>query len=409
MPCNTPNGSWLGMVKLTERVRNIEYAIRDVVVHAKRLEKAGRKVIYLNIGDPVKYDFPTPQHIKGALIEAVKGDFNWYAPSEGLPELREAVCEKEKKYNRVDLSPEDVIVTHGVSEGIQMVMAALVEPGAEVLVPGPSYPPYPAFIKFFGGKPVAYRTVEEAGWQPDVEDMASKVTAKTCGIVVVNPNNPCGALYEEQTIKDIVDLAAQHGLPVFSDEIYDRIVYGRKFTSTSAVAGETPVIGLNGFSKTYLMTGWRLGYVYIHDPEGKLGDLKQNIEKEARIRLSANTPMQKAAVAALRGPQDHIPEMVEKLRARRDYVWRRFNEMKGLSCAKPEGAFYVFPKIEDVSRWGSDRDFALSLLDETGVLLVHGSGFDTVYGFSHFRMVFLPPLETLEEALDRLEKFMAKN
>lgn len=396
-------------VKVTERVRSIEYAIRDVIVHAKQVAKTGKKIFYLNIGDPVAFDFDTPEHIKQALIEAVEGGANAYAPSEGLPELRQAISQKEKRVNDVEVSAENVIVTSGISEGIQMVMAALIDAGDEILLPGPTYPPYISYAKFFGGKPITYETVEENGWQPNIDDLRKKISKKTRGIVIINPNNPCGALYEKKITKQIVDLAGEYDLPVLSDEIYDQITYGKKFTSTAPLAKDVPVIGLNGFSKAYLMTGWRLGYLYFCDQKGRLEDLKQCIEKEARIRLCANTPVQKAGVAALNGPQDHVKETVEKLRQRRDYAWKRLNEIEGVSCAKPEGAFYVFPKVHAVgSRWKTDMEFALDLLKETGVLFVHGSGFDPVYGAGHVRGVILPPIETLEQALNELERFMEK-
>lgn len=397
------------MIKVTRRVRTIEYAIRDVLIKAKQLEKRGKEIIYLNIGDPVKFDFDTPSHIKEALAEAVKNGMNWYAPSEGLQELREAICEKERKVNGVDIQPDDVVVMQGISEGIQVTMAALVENGVEILVPGPAYPPYVSYVKFFGGTPIAYETTEENDWQPNIDDVRKKITVKTRAIVVINPNNPCGALYSEKVVKNIIDLAGEHDLPLISDEIYDRIIYEGKFVSTSRLAKDVPVIGLNGFSKTYLMTGWRLGYIYFHDHEGKLTELKECIKKEARIRLSANAPVQKAGVAALRGPQHHISQMVEKLRKRRDYVWKRLNEIAELSCSKPRGAFFVFPKVEAVgSRWKTDAEFVYDLLKETGVLLVHGSGFEPTYGFRHFRSVFLPPIKTLETAINRLEQFMSK-
>jgi tyrosine/nicotianamine family aminotransferase len=398
------------MFQVTERVRTIEYAIRDVLAQARQLERKGKKIIYLNIGDPVKFDFDTPRHIKQALTEAVEEGANWYAPSEGLPELKEAICEKEKKVNEVEIQPEDVVVTHGISEGIQMVMAAIVENGDEVLVPGPTYPPYLSYVKFFGGKPVAYETVEEKGWQPNVDDLRAKITAKTRAIVVINPNNPCGALYGEKVVKEIVDLAGEHNLLLVSDEIYDRIVYAERFVSTSHLAKDVPVVGLNGFSKTYLMTGWRLGYIFFHDSNGRLAELEECIKKEARVRLCANTPVQKAGVAALRGPQEHISQMVEKLQKRRDYAWKRLNEMDGISCTKPEGAFYVFPRIEAVgSKWKTDAEFVCDFLEETGVLFVHGSGFEPTYGHGHFRSVILPPIETLETAFELLEQFMSRH
>jgi len=396
-------------VTVTERVQNIEYAIRDVIVHAKQVERTGKKIFYLNIGDPVAFDFDTPPHIKQALINAVEGGANAYAPSEGLPELRHAITLKEKRVNGVEVSAGDVIVTQGISEGIQMVMAALIDAGDEILLPGPTYPPYISYARFFGGNPITYETVEKNGWQPNVDDLRRKISKKTRGIVVINPNNPCGALYEEKVVKQIVDLAGEYDVPVLSDEIYDQIIYGKKFVSTAALAKDVPVIGLNGFSKAYLMTGWRLGYLYFHDKKERLEELKHGIEKETRIRLCANTPVQKAGVAALNGPQEHIKETVQKLKQRRDYALKRLNEIEGISCTKPEGAFYVFPRIHAVgSRWKTDMEFALDLLRETGVLFVHGSGFDQTYGAGHVRGVILPPIETLEQAFDEVERFMEK-
>jgi tyrosine/nicotianamine family aminotransferase len=397
----------LTKVKVTDRVKTIEYAIRDVLVYAKQVAKTGKKIYYLNIGDPVAFDFETPQHIRQALAKAVEEGANFYSASEGLPELRQAISQKEKRVNDVDVSAEDVIITQGISEGIQMVMAALIDAGDEILLPGPTYPPYISYARFFSGKPVTYETVEENGWQPNTDDLRRKISKKTKGIVIINPNNPCGALYEEKTVKEIVNIAGEHDLPILSDEIYDQIVFEKKLVSTAHLAKDVPVIGLNGFSKAYLMTGWRLGYLYFHSQGDELQELKQGIEKEARIRLCANTPVQKAGVAALNGPQEHIKETVRKLTQRRDYAWKRLNEINGISCAKPEAAFYIFPKIHAVrSKWKTDMEFTLDLLKETGVLFVHGSGFDPVYGAGHVRGVILPPIETLEQALDEIERFM---
>jgi aspartate/methionine/tyrosine aminotransferase len=399
----------LADVKVTERVKNIEYAIRDVIVHAKEIAKTGKKIFYLNIGDPVAFDFSTPLHVRQALCKAVEEGANNYSPSEGLPELRQAVAEKERRINSVSISAEDVIVTSGISEGIQMVMAALIDEGDEILLPGPAYPPYISYAKFFGGKPVTYETVEENGWQPNIDDLRRKISKKTRAVAIINPNNPCGALYGETIVKQIIDMAGEHDLLVLSDEIYDQITYTEKFVSTAHIAKDVPVVGLNGFSKVHLMTGWRLGYLYFHDQGNQLSELKRCVEKEARIRICANTPVQKAGVAALNGPQGHVKDLVRRLRQRRDYAWKRLNEIEGLSCAKPEGAFYVFPKIHAVgSKWKTDMEFTLDLLKETGVLFVHGSGFDPSYGAGHIRGVFLPPVETLEQAFNEVERFMKK-
>ncbi len=398
-------------VKVTARAMNVEYAIRDVIAYTDQLVKEGRKIYYLNIGDPPAFDFHTPPHIKQALCKAIQEDDNHYSPSEGIPELRQAIVDKEKRVNQLNLDPDNVLVTEGVSEGIQMVLATLVERGDEILFPGPTYPPYISYTKFFKGTPVSYRTIEEERWQPDVDDLRSKITNKTRAIVITNPNNPTGAVYGKKVVKQMLDLAAEHNLPVVSDEIYDQLSYANgDFASTAYLASDdTPVIGLNGFSKAYQMTGWRLGYIYFKAKGDQLNDVKHGILQECRIRLCANTPVQKAGVAALNGPQDHIKIVVEKLKQRRDYAWKRLNEIEGISCTKPEGAFYIFPKIHDVGkRWKTDLDFVVGLLKQTGVLVVHGSGFDPVYGAGHIRAVYLPPIKTLEEALNALESFMKK-
>jgi len=402
----------MSAIEPTKRVRTIEYAIRDVIPYAKQVAKTGKKIYYLNIGDPNAFDFDTPPHIKEALIKAVESGekANAYSPSEGLPELREAISQKEKRVNDVDISHEDVIVTSGISEGIQMIMAALINPGDEILLPGPTYPPYISYARFFDGKPVTYKTNEENGWQPDIDDLRKKISKKTRAITIINPNNPCGALYESKVTKEILNLAGEHDLTVLSDEIYDQIVFDKKFVSTAHLAKDIPVVGLNGFSKAYLMTGWRLGYLYFHNQQGRLKEVKDCVEKEARIRLCANTPVQKAGTEALNGPQDHLKTTVEKIKQRSNLAWKRLNEIEGISCAKPEAAFYVFPRIHGVgSKWKTDMDFTLSLLRETGVLFVHGSGFDPVYGAGHVRGVVLPPLDTLEKALNEIEGFMKRN
>jgi len=398
----------LAPIKATARAKGIEYAIRDVIAHTEHLVRNGKKIYYLNIGDPAAFDFKTPQNVKDALCKAVQEDDNYYSPSEGRIELREAIVRKEKRVNNVDITADNVLVTEGISEGIQMLLAALVEKGDEILFPGPTYPPYISYTKFFNGTPVAYETIEEEGWQPNLDDLRSKISDKTRAIVITNPNNPTGSVYDRKVLREMLDIAGEYKLLVVSDEIYDQLTYEKEFVSTSYLSNDVPVVGLNGFSKVYQMTGWRLGYLYFKGEGDQLGELRRSVEKECRIRICANTPVQIAGAAALDGPQDFVDDIVDKLKQRRDFAWKRLNEIEGISTTKPEGAFYIFPRIHDVgSRWKTDMEFVVELLKDTGVLTVNGSGFDPIYGEGHARLVFLPPIKELDEAFNALERFMS--
>ena len=392
-------------MKVSERTAGVEYAIRDIIMHAREYEKKnGKNVIYLNIGDPVQYDFPTPEHIKNALIKAVQNNENYYTASEGLPELRQAIVEKEKGKG-FDVTENDVLVTNGVSEALDMTLASVVSPNDEILMPGPHYPPYKSYVKFYGGKPVEFKIHPDG--KPDIDDLKSKITSKTSAICLISPNNPTGEVFSYNNLKDIVDVAAQHDLYIICDEIYDKIVFDETFSGIGRVSKDLPVILLNGFSKVYLMTGWRCGYMCINSSSPKLDDFRANVPKLARVRIAANLPVQKAAVEALRGPQDHIGQMVHKLKNRRNYIVKRLNSMPRVSSTLPKGAFYVFPKINLDGRWKNDLEFVIDLLNNTGVLTVHGSGFGSTFGSDHFRIVYLANEELLEEAMDKLERFLA--
>ncbi len=392
-------------MKVSERTAGVEYAIRDIITHAREYEKKhGINVIYLNIGDPVQYDFPTPDHIKNALIKAVQNNENYYTASEGLPELRHAIVEKEKGKG-FDVTENDVLVTNGVSEALDMTLASVVSPNDEILMPGPHYPPYKSYVKFYGGKPVEFKIHSDG--KPDIDDLKSKITSKTSAICLISPNNPTGEVFSYNDLKDIVDVAAQHDLYIICDEIYDKIVFDETFSGIGSVSKDLPVILLNGFSKVYLMTGWRCGYMCINSSSSKLDDFRNNVPKLARVRIASNLPVQRAAVQALRGPQDHISEMVHKLKNRRNYIVKRLNSMSRISCTLPKGAFYVFPKINLDGRWKNDLEFVIDFLNNTGVLTVHGSGFGSTFGANHFRIVYLAKEELLEQAMDKLEKFLA--
>lgn len=388
-------------MKISSRISNVEYAIRDITLHARQYEKAGKKIIYLNIGDPVKYDFPTPDHIKRALLDAVSSNFNYYADSEGILELREAIVNKESQKG-LSVNVEDVLVTNGISEGLDMVAASIVEPNSEILMPGPYYPPYSSYVKFYGGKPIEFKLTEDGA--PDLDDIKSKITPKARALCIINPNNPTGEVFNSKNLKQIIDVAAEHDMYIICDEIYDKLVFDREFTGIGKVAKDAPVILLNGFSKVYLMTGWRCGYICMNSDCQKLENIRNNIPKLARVRIATNLPVQKAAVAALQGPQGYIAETVTKLKKRRDLVVKRLNEIDGISCKLPNGAFYTFPKILH-NRWKDDKDFVLNLLNKTGILTVHGSGFGEL-GRGHFRIVYLPNEQVLEEAMDKLSNFV---
>jgi len=394
----------LDTFKVSKKVVGVEYAIRDIVSAATKLEKQGKKIQYLNIGDPVLYGFQPPDHVKEALIKAIQKGENYYAPSEGLPELRDLISQKEHKKG-LSVSSDDILVTNGVSEGLDMIMSSIVEEGDEVLLPGPYYPPYASYIRLHGGIPIEF-AVDLDNSTPDIDDIRSKITPKTIAICLISPNNPTGVVFNEKALKDLVDVANENNLYIICDEIYDQIVFDEKFVGIGKVAGTSPVILLNGFSKVHLMSGWRIGYIAFNNSPA-LEQLRENLPKLARVRISTNLPVQYAALESLRGPQEYISKFVSELKTRRDLVVKRLNSMPGLSCTNPKGAFYAFPKIEQ-NKFDSDKEFVMELLNSKGVLTVHGSGFGKQYGSGHFRLVFLPNLNVLDSALDKIEEFVSQ-
>ncbi len=382
----------------------MSYAIREVVEHSRVLERQGHSVIKLNIGDPVMFDFKTPDHINQAFIDAIREGRSGYSDSEGIPELRQAVSNKEAR-DGVDVPPEDVIATTGVTEGLEMVLASALDESSEILVPGPAYPAYVEYAKLFGSRPIAYRKIEDQGWRPDCDDIRHKITSRTKAIIICSPNNPTGAVYRRSDLAEMTDIAGEHGIMVISDEIYDKITFDGKAVSPASVNKDIPSVILNGLSKVYLSTGWRIGYIAFRDPDGSLREIREGVLKQARARLCANTVAQCGLAAALDGPDDHIRVMCRKLRPRRDLAAKRLGEMPGLSLSMPEGSFYMFPRIG--ARLGmGDKQFVLSVLENCHVLLVHGSGFHEEYGKDHFRLVFLPPEHILDEALSRMERYL---
>lgn len=395
------------MIQPSDRSKDISYAIREVVVPAQLLEQKGIEVLHLNIGDPNKYDFDTPEHMKNALFKATMDGYNGYSLSEGDLDLRKSIIHREKIRNMVDYNLSNICITSGVTESLQILLNALLNPNDEILVPGPTYPQYTLITLFNGAKPISYNCIEKENWQPDVEDIRKNLSNKTKAIVVINPNNPTGALYSKKVIKNIIDLAGEYNLPIISDEIYDDITFDNKQYATASLTKDVSIITFNGFSKLYLVPGWRIGYVLFHHL-GELDDVQDAFMRIARSRLCANSVCQRACIEALKGPQNHVKEVNNKLKKRRDYSYKRLNEIDGLSSAKPDGAFYIFPKIDALNYgpWKDDKEFVLDLLHKSHVLVVHGSGFCSKFGRGHFRAVILPPLDILEQAFNKIESFM---
>jgi aspartate/methionine/tyrosine aminotransferase len=391
-------------LKVSKKVVGVEYAIRDIVVAARKVEQTGMQVDYLNIGDPVQFGFQPPNNVKQALIDAINNGNNFYSSSEGLLELRQEIAKKENAKG-LSISADDVLITNGVSEGLDMVISSIVEEGDEVLLPGPYYPPYASYVRLHGGVPVEF-AVDLNNSTPDIDDIKSKITSKTVAICLISPNNPTGVVFNEKALQELVDIANQHNLYIICDEIYDQIIFDEKFVGIGKVAGDSPVIVLNGFSKVHLMSGWRIGYIAFNQSP-QLAELREHLPKLARVRIATSLPVQYAALESLRGPQDYINDFVSEMKKHRDFVVKRLNEMPGLSCPNPKGSFYAFPKIED-NRFGTDKEFVTKLLEQKGVLTVHGSGFGEQYGSGHFRLVYLPDLKVLDSAMNKIQEFVSQ-
>lgn len=390
--------------KPARRIANVRYAIRNIVAEAAKLEAAGRRILYCNIGDPLKFDFRTPPHLIEAVERAMREGRNGYAPSGGIPQARAAVARDAARRGIKGVAPEDVLITSGASEAIEMALTALLEPGETVLLPSPGYPLYSAVTAKLGIEPTFYQLDEARGWSMDLEEIDSKAQSRTRAIVLCNPNNPTGGQYDTRTLEGLLEIARRKRLVVFSDEIYERLSYGEMPTSSAALADDVPILAFSGLSKAYLACGWRVGWVIFCN--GRLTrELRAAAQRLADARLCSAAPPQEAVQPALEGPQEHIREMMGRLRERRDLTVRRLSSIRGISVVEPRGTFYAMPRLE-LPGVSSDEQFILELLKETGVLFVHGSGFGQQEGTQHFRVVFLPPVEVLSDAFDRLEAFV---
>lgn len=393
-----------GGIAPARRTEKITYAVRDIVVLADQVAKQGKEMLYLNIGDPNAFDFQTPRHIIEATYQAMLRNMNGYSPSSGVQEARDAIASAARAKGIANVL--DLFITTGASEAIDICLTALANEGENVLVPSPGYPLYGAVLHKLGVRPNEYYLDEENDWQPDVRDIAKKIDRKTRAIVLINPNNPTGALYRQEVLERIVQLALEHRLVILADEIYDKLVFdGLRHVSIASLNQDVPVITLNGLSKAYLVPGFRIGWGIVSGKAEWLRDYIEAINKLLRARLCANHPEQWAIKSALEGDQSHLRDVMERLTRRRDITVRMLNAIPGISCVKPEGAFYAFPRLD---LEGSDDEFVRALILETGVVVVPGSGFGQRPGPKHLRVVFLPPEQILENAYRRIGEFFAR-
>ncbi len=386
------------------RTNNITYAVRDIVVLANQVAKTGKEMLYLNIGDPNLYDFVPPKHLVDATYQAMLKNLNGYAPSSGIKDAVDAI-EKEAERKGIK-NVHDIFVTTGASEAIDICLTALVNDGENVLTPTPGYPLYTAISSKLQMMENPYYLDESNGWLPDIDDIKSKINDKTKAIVLINPNNPTGSLYTKENLQQIVDLALENNLVIFADEIYDKLLFdGKKHISIASLNKDVSCITFGGLSKNYMVPGFRIGWGIVSGRKEVLSDYIEAINKILRARLSANHPEQYGIKPSLEGNQDHLTEGMKKLSKRRDLTVEMLNAIPGISCVKPEGAFYAFPKLEMKQ---PDAHFVSELIKETGVVVVPGSGFGQVPGTKHFRVVFLPNEQILEKAYKAIGEFFVK-
>ncbi len=384
-----------------KRTENIKYAVRDIVVLAQQVAKSGKEMLYLNIGDPNLFDFEPPKKMIDAAYEAMLKNYNGYAPSSGISEARDAIAwEAERKGIK---NVRDIFVTTGASEAIELALTALVNEGENVLTPTPGYPLYTAVASKLQAIENPYYLDEENGWQPDIEDIKSKINDKTKAIIIINPNNPTGSNASKETILKLIELAREHNLVIFADEIYDKLLFDEnEHISIASLDSDAPVITFGGLSKNYMVPGWRIGWGIVSGNSEILDDYIEAINKMLRARLSASHPIQYAIAPALKGDDEHLTVAMEKLTRRRDMTVEMLNAVEGISCVKPEGAFYAFPRLNKIS---DDAHFVAELIKATGVVVVPGSGFGQKPGTQHFRVVFLPQEEVLEKAYKAISEF----
>lgn len=401
----------MSVIRKSQKLLNVCYDIRGPVMQeAKRLEDEGQRIIKLNIGNPAPFGFDAPQEIITDVIHNLP-NAQGYSDSKGLFAARKAVMHSAQLRSIQGVTIEDIYLGNGVSELIVMAMQALLNDHDEMLIPAPDYPLWTAAVNLSGGVAVHYHCDENNDWIPDLEDMERKITPHTRGIVVINPNNPTGALYPKETLEGITELARKHNLLLFADEIYDRILYdGEEHTPLASLSDDVLCLTFNGLSKTYRAAGFRSGWMILSGPKHKAKDYIEGLDMLASMRLCANVPAQHAIQTALGGYQSINDLIIEggRLLEQRDMAWKLLNEIPGVSCVKPKGALYLFPRLDpNVYPIRNDEKFALDLLRQEKVLIVQGTGFN-MSDTQHFRIVFLPHKDMLEEAIGRIKRFLSK-
>jgi alanine-synthesizing transaminase len=399
------------IVKKSHKLDDVCYDIRGPVLReARRMEEDGHKIIKLNIGNPSPFGFDAPEEIVQDMIHNVP-ESQGYSDSRGLYSGRKAVMQYCQQKNIDDVEIDDIYLGNGVSELIVMAMQALLNNGDEILIPAPDYPLWTASVSLCGGHPVHYLCDEQADWYPDIDDLASKITKKTRGIVLINPNNPTGALYPVDVLQAIISLARKHKLIIFSDEIYDKIIYDdAEHISTASLADDVLFITFNGLSKAYRVAGFRSGWMVISGAKHKAHDYVEGLELLASMRLCSNVPGQHAIQTALGGYQS-INDLVApggRLCRQRDFAYEMISRIPGISCVKPKGALYLFPRIDPVVyNISDDEKMVLDLLVKEKILIVQGTAFNWPHP-DHFRIVFLPREDELAEAIGRLSHFLSE-
>lgn len=389
-------------IAAASRLENVRYAIRDLATIAEEVSLQGHKILPLNIGDPITFDFETPAHLIEAVHRAMEDGHNGYAPSSGIKPALEAIRREASRKGITTV--RDVFVTTGVSETVDICLTALLNPGEDLLTPCPDYPLYSAVLAKLGIGLNAYYLNEADGWQPDIEDIKRRITSRTRGIVLINPNNPTGAVCSRALLEQIAELARRHNLVIFADEIYDKLILeDDEHIAMAAVAPDVPIVTFGGLSKNYLAPGWRIGWGILSGESSAIKPYQDGVNKLLRARLCANHPEQYAIPAALDGPQDHLVEVKRKLKSRRDLTVQWCNSTPRVSCVPPRGAFYAYPSLDIPD---DDASFVTDLVREKFVLVVHGSGFGQRPGTKHFRIVFLPDEPTLSRAYAAIGEFL---